>query len=324
MRNVIIWALITIFSSGLLAGCDSSGPPPVEPGQLKVGVLLAAHGSRSSEWTGMIETLADEVREPIMQESNIAAVRLAYITESSPSVASQMRAFDDEGFDEVIVVPLLVAVESQRTNDYLHYLTGIRSDSGQIKQLEKEGFEIYYPRVRVSVTPAISESSVLKKNVLRRVLELEGGDSGEDMSVLLVGYGDQAYGQQMQEIMEGIGRYLKIKTDIDTIAYAFCGELVDYSGEPIVEAINDLLELEEEVMVVPVLLGVDEMLQTNTIAAAVNAVPTPSRLRYEPTAILPDPEINEWVLKQVDAAAKRVYAAGGDIVGEVIPASALE
>jgi len=174
------------------------------------------------------------------------------------------------------------------------------------------------------VTPALSESSVLKKNVLRRVLELQAGDSGEDMSVLLVGYGDQAFGQQMQEIMEGVGRYLKIKTDIDTVAYAFCGELVDYSGEPIVEAIHDVLELEEEVLVVPVLFGVDEMLQTNTIAAAVNAVPTASRLRYEPTAVLPDPEVNEWVLKQVAAAVVRVHAAGGDIIGEVIPASALE
>jgi len=323
MHQFRIWGGILAIASGLLAGCDS-GPPPVDPTQIKIGVLLAAHGSQSSEWVGMIETLADEVREPIMQGSNVAAVRLAFIAESGPNIASQMRAFDEEGFDEVIVVPLVVAVESQRTNNYLHYLTGIRSDLGQIKQLEKEGFEIYYPRVRVSVTPALSESSVLKKNVLRRVLDLQSGDSGEDMSVLLVGYGDQAFGQQMQEIMEGIGRYLKIKTDIDTVAYAFCGELVDYSGEPIVEAIHDVLELEEEVLVVPVLFGVDEMLQTNTIAAAVNAVPTPSRLRYEPTAVLPDPEVNEWVLKHVQAAVERAYAAGGDIVGEVIPASALE
>lgn len=324
MHQFRIWGgILTTIASGLLAGCDS-GPPPVDPTQIKIGVLLAAHGSQSSEWVRMVETVADEVREPIMQGLNVAGVRLAFITESDPNIASQMRAFDEEGFDEVIVVPLVVAVESQRTNHYLHYLTGIRSDIGQIKQLEKEGFEIYYPRTRVSVTAALDESSVLKKNVLRRVLELQAGDSGEDMSVLLVGYGDQAFGQQMQEMMEGIGRYLKIKTDIDTVAYAFCGELVDYSGDPIVEAIHDVLELEEEVLVVPVLLGVDEMLQTNTIEAAVNAVPTASRLRYEPTAVLPDPEVNEWVLKQVQAAVERAYAAGGDIVGEVIPASALE
>ena len=149
------------------------------------------------------------------------------------------------------------------------------------------------------------------------VEELQADDSGDDMSVLLVGYGDQAFGQQMQATMEGIGRYLKIKTDIDTVGYAFCGELVDYSGEPIVEAIKELLQLEEEVLVVPVLLGVDEMLQTNTIEAAVNAIPTASRVRYAPTAVLPDPKVNEWLEKQVQAAVARAHGAGGDIIGEV-------
>jgi hypothetical protein len=309
------WVAVIMLSLAI-AGCGNE-PPPADPTQTKIGVLLVAHGSRSSDWTGMIETLAEEVREPILQDGKVTGMRLAFITESSPNIASQMREFDQEGYDEVIVVPLFIAVESQRTNRYLHYLTGVRSDIGQIKQLEKEGFEIYYPRARISLTPVLNESGVLKKNVLRRVEELQADDSGDDMSVLLVGYGDQAFGQQMQETMEGIGRYLKIKTDIDTVGFAFCGELVDYSGEPIVEAIKELLQLEEEVLVVPVLLGVDEMLQTNTIEAAVNAIPTASRVRYAPTAVLPDPKVNAWVEQQVQAAVSRAHAAGGDIIGEV-------
>ena len=104
---------------------------------------------------------------------------------------------------------------------------------------------------------------------------------------------------------------------------AFCGDLVDYSGEAIVEAIHDVLELDEEVLVVPVLLGVDEMLQTNTIEAAVNAVPTSSRIRYEPTSVLPDSKVNEWIVKQVQAAVDRAHDAGGDIVGEVMVPSEL-
>ncbi|CAG0939647.1 hypothetical protein GPROT2_00669 [Gammaproteobacteria bacterium] len=134
------------------------------------------------------------------------------------------------------------------------------------------------------------------------------------MAIVLVGYGDQVYGQQMSDIMEGIGRYLKIKTDIDTVAFAFCGKLTDYSGAPVVEVINEVLDLEQQVLVVPVLVGVDEMLQVNTIQAAVNAVPTSSKVRYKPDAVLPDPVVNEWVVTKVQEAVQRVRDAGGATV----------
>ncbi len=257
----------------------------------------------------MIEQLAKEVREPILQGGDVAAVRVAYIDISKPSVADQMRSFDAEGFDEVVIVPLLIATVSSQTNDYLQYLAGMRSEAKVLKQLKNEGFDIYFPRARVSMTTAIDESNVLKKNILRRVLALKGDDSGEDMAVVLVGYGDQAYGQQMEQIMEGLGRYLKIKTDIDTVAFAFCGNLTDYSGEPVVEAINDVFDLEDEVLVVPVLMAVDEMLQLNTIQAAVNAIVTQSKVRYKQDAVLPDPKVNAWVVKQAREAVKRITGA---------------
>ncbi|MDP7154317.1 MAG: CbiX/SirB N-terminal domain-containing protein, partial [Gammaproteobacteria bacterium] len=220
IRTIYSLGLTGIFCLALLTACDS-GPAPVDPSKTSIGVLLVAHGSQSAQWTGQLETLAAEVREPILSSTPVTDVRLAYIDEATPNIASQMRAFDEAGYDEVVVVPLMIAAESVRSNDYLLYLIGVRSAAGQMKQLEKEGFEIYYPLARISVTPSLNEGGSLKKNVLRRVLALQGEDSGDDMGVLLVGYGDQAYGQQMQAIMEGIGRYLKIKSEIDTVGYAF-------------------------------------------------------------------------------------------------------
>jgi hypothetical protein len=322
IRTIYSLVLTGIFSATLLTACDS-GPAPVDPSQTSIGVLLVAHGSESSQWTGQVETLAAEVREEILRSLPVGDVRLAFIDVSKPTIASQMRAFDEAGYDEVVIVPLLIAAESTRSNKYMQYLVGVRSAAGQMKQLEKEGFDVYYPLARVSVTPSLNEGSALKKNVLRRVLALQGEDSGDDMGVLLVGYGDQAYGQQMQEIMEGIGRYLKIKSEIDTVGYAFAGDLVNYSGEPVVKAIHELLDLEEEVLVVPVLLGIDDMMQTNTIAAAVNAIPTSSRLRYKPDSVLPDPKVNEYVVKIVREGVERIHQAGADIVGEVLTPSEL-
>ena len=323
IRTIYSLVFAGIFSATMLTACDS-GPAPVDPTETSVGVLLIAHGSDDSQWTGQVETLTAEVREEILASLPIEDVRLAYIDIAKPNIASQMRAYDDAGYDEVIVVPVMIAVESTRANAYMQYLVGVRSDAGQMKQLEKEGFEVYYPLARISVTPALNEGNALKKNVLRRVEALQGDDSGDDMGVLLVGYGDQAYGQQMQEIMEGIGRYLKIKSEIDTVGYAFAGDLVDYSGEPVVKAIHEILDLEEEVLVVPVLLGVDKMLQVNTIAAAVNAIPTSSRLRYIPDAVLPEPKVNQYIVKVVREGVERIHQAGADIVGEVLTPSQLD
>ena len=311
----ILWPTIVLCALGFaaLSACDSKPPPP-DRGGVRIGVLLVANGSKSSTWVQMIQDLAKAVREPILAKPGVKGVRLAFIKGTGPDIASEMKAFDAEGVDEVIVVPLFVAQESTRMNINLQFLTGMRSESKTIKQLQNEGFEIYYPKARVSMTPALNQSEVLKKNVLRRVEALRGKDSGEDMAVLLVGYGDQVYGQQMDETMEGIGRYLKIKTDIDTVAFAYCGKLADYSGAPVVQAINEVLELEQQVLVVPVLLGVDEMLQRDTIQTAINAIPTSSKIRYQQDAVLPDPNVNAWVLDKVQEAVQRIVDAGGKTV----------
>jgi len=308
--TVLLLAAATLFT----ASCGRQSAAPSGPANdASIGVLIVAHGSKSSTWVNMVKTLADQVREPILK-AGAQEVRLAFIQETKPDVASEMRAFDAAGIKEVVVVPLLIAGESTITNDYLQYLTGMRTQAKAIKQLQNEGFDLYYPRARVTMTPALSDSDVLKKNVLRRVNELKGEGSGENMAVVLVGYGDKVYGQQASEIMEGIGRFLKIKTDIDTVAYAFCGKLTDYSGEPVVKVINEVLELEPQVLVVPVLVGVDEMLQINTIQAAINAVGTSSKVRYKPDAVLPDPVVNEWVVGKVTEAVQRVRDAGGATV----------
>lgn len=298
-------ALLIAVLSFLVASCGDK-PAPVPGGGNRVGVLIVAHGSDSSVWNGMVETLVEEVSGSLLQEPEIEAVEVAFLTAASPSIADQMREFDAAGYANAIVVPLFLASESSRTINYLQYLVGMRSQAKALKQLKNEGYDIYFPRLRVNLTPALDEGNLLKKNVLRRVRELQGDDSGDDMAIVLVGYGDQQFASQMEVLMENIGRYLKIKTDIDTVAYAFCGDLVDYSGEPIVEVIKEAFALEDEILVVPVLLGVDEMLQANTIQAAINGVDIQSKVRYRPDSILPDPEVNEWVIERVRDALGRV------------------
>jgi sirohydrochlorin ferrochelatase len=298
----------------IVAGGCARETAPAPRADAQVAVLLVAHGSQSGDWNATLKAFAEQLRGPVLAKPGVKDLQLAFIDEPKDSIATRMRAFDAEGVTEVIVVPLFISTESTMTNDYLQYLTGMRSEGRVIKQLKNDGYDVYYPRARTTVTPALSSAEVLKKNVLRRVEALRGQDDGDKLGVLLVGYGDKVYGQQMEEVMQGIGRYLKIKTPMDTVAYAFCGNLVDYSGEPVAKAINEVLELEEQVAVVPVLLAVDGKLQVDTIKAAINAIDTPGRVRYAGDAVLPDPDVNAWAIDKIDEALQRVRDAGGKVV----------
>ena len=309
--------LLGLVAMAGLAACAREPATPAAPGAgaaTPVGVLLVAHGSRSSTWAGQLDAFAATVRAPLAGRPGVRGVKLAYLDEPKSSIATAMREFDGEGVAEVVVVPLLLADESTLTNEYLQYLVGMRSESRVLQGLRNDGYELHFPKARATLTPALATSEALKKNVLRRVEALRGADDGEKLGVLLVGYGDRKYGQQMEEIVQGIGRYLKVQTPMDTVAFAFCGELVDYSGEPVAKALNEVLAVEEQVLVVPVLLGNDEKLQRDAIQAAIGAIDTPARVRYSPDAILPDPAVTQWVVDKVDEALKRVQGAGGAMV----------
>jgi hypothetical protein len=264
-----------------------------------IGVLIVAHGSDSSTWTGMSEALVADVKAQLANEPEVATVELAYVTTGASSIGEKMRMFDKAGYDQAIIVPLFLSSISTINDEYFQFLIGTRSDLKTLKKLKNEGYDIYFPKLRVNLTPALDGSNVIKKNVLRRVKELQGDESGEDMAIVLVGYGDKKYGSQMEALMSKVGRYLKIKTDIDTVAYAFAGNVVEYSGDPVVRVIKEALDLEEVVLVVPVLLGVDEMIQTNAIQGAINFIEQQSKVRYQPTAMLPDPKVNKWVATKV-------------------------
>jgi len=278
----------------LLGGC---GEPVPEEGQgAKVGVLLVNHGSHSKNWRDMLVDVEESVRDRIMADGRIAEVRTAFMEYNEPSIGTQMRAFDEAGFDEVIVVPLFLTVSSHSLDD-IPTILGMKADPKVMTKLAEEEIELYRPRARVTLTPMLDFSSLLKKNLLRRTQALAG--ETEDTGVVLVAYGDARYNQQWEALVGDIGRYLKLKAGIDTIAYAWCGHLVDYSPEPTLRAIEQVLELEDRAAVLPVLVAVDPAFQDDIIGEAVAQSPEGSRVRYAGDAILPDAGLNDWVVEIV-------------------------
>ena len=291
-------ALLLLFSS---CGHEENKTGSTAEEGKKIGVILVNHGSVSEKWREMLLEVEKEVKATILQQPQIKDVRTAFMEYNEPSLATRLKEYDESGYDEIVVVPIFLTVSSHYSHD-IPVICGISADPKIQEELAKEKIEVYKPKnARVSITPPLDYTTILKKNVERRVKALS--KQADKEGVLLVAYGDQQYNQQWEEMVEEIGKYLKIKTGHESIAYAWCGHLVHYSTEPTMSGIRKLHELEDDVLVIPVLVANDPYFQNDIIQKAVDEVENSSHVLYVQDAILPDPNVNEWV---VDITKKTV------------------
>ena len=274
-----------------LASCSEEPKP--EAGDKKVGVLLVNHGSHSETWRTMLLDVENNVKADILNYEGVEEVRTAFMEYNEPSIATQLKWFDDNGYTDVILVPIFLTVSSHYSHD-IPVIAGISSDPKIMESLEKEKIEVYKAKARVTITPPLDFTTLLKKNVARRVEALSKDPSNE--SVLLVAYGDEQYNQQWEEMVSEIGKYLKVKTKHEMIAYAWCGHIVHYSSEPTTQGIEKLMEFEDNVLVIPVLVANDEHFQGEIIQNGVDAAPmSATHVKYKQDAILPDANLDQWV-----------------------------
>jgi len=277
----------------LTTSCDKNEERREAEGAKKIGVLLVNHGSVSETWRNMLLDVENTVESEILKNKRIGDVRTAFMEYNEPSIATRLKEFDEDGYDAVVVVPIFLTVSSHYSHD-IPVICGVSSDPNKVAELKEEGIEVYNPKAKINIAPPLDYTNILKKNIERRVKALS--KNAADESVLLVAYGDAEYNQQWEEMVEEIGKYLKTKTGHENIAYAWCGHLVHYSTEPTKNGITQLQELDENVIVIPVLVANDSYFQNDIIQTAVNEVEKSDHVYYIQDAILPDPGLNEWVI----------------------------
>ena len=288
--NKFIYTLLFTFALVSCENTDKSNSNPT--GEKKVGILIVNHGSVAESWRNQLLDIEKQVEPTLLTNAKISDVKTAFMEYTEPSIATRMQEFDEEGFDEVVVVPVFLTVSSHYSHD-IPVIVGLSSDPKIKEELKKEKIEVYRSKAKVTIAPPLDYSSILKKNIERRVMALS--ENAENEGVLLVAYGDQQYNQQWEEMVEEIGKYLKIKTGHNDIAYAWCGHLVHYSQEPTKNGILKLQELNDNVIVIPVLIANDPYFQDEIIQGAVDAVSTDGNVKYIQDAILPDAPLNKWV-----------------------------
>lgn len=287
MKKILLFVLLAIVS----VSC-SKNEKQSESEEKKIGVLLVNHGSHSETWRNMLLDVENNVKKDILALDGVSEIRTAFMEYNEPSIATQLKWFDENNYTDVILVPIFLTVSSHYSHD-IPVIAGLSSDPKISEQLKKEKIESYKAKARVTITPPLDFTTLLKKNIARRVEALSKDASNE--AVLLVAYGDEQYNQQWEEMVAEIGKYLKVKTKHETIAYAWCGHIVRYSSDPTREGIEKLMEFEDNVIVIPVLVANDEHFQGEIIQNGVDAAENSSHVLYKQDAILPDPNLDQWV-----------------------------
>jgi len=301
MNKFWLVLIATALTTLLLAGCGKSTQQTETTADAgpKIGVLLVNHGSEQKAWRDMLVDVEKSVTDRILAMPNVEGIKTAFNEYTEPSVATQMKAFDDEGYDEVIVLPLFLTVGGH-TNSDIPNLIGLKNDKDTLEALPKEGVPVYRPRARVTLLHTIDATEFLKTNILRRTKELLKDGDGTKVGVTLAAYGDAGFNQQWEELMTSIGTYLKDNLGIDTVNSAWSGHLVNYSIEPTKKAINQVLAEKDKDILISVYVAYDYMFQRDIIGEAAKKSDRPQDVLYNETeSILPDKNLNNWVVQSV-------------------------
>lgn len=296
--------IITVIFFLLFTACSSNGTQNKsnQTENKKVGVLIVNHGSHSKQWRKMLLDVETKVKPEILKGGKISDVRTAYMEYQGPNIADQLKKFDEEGYDEVIIVPMFLTISSHTADD-IQNIVGMQANPEVLFNLKEGEIEVYKPKASIIITPLLDFPGYLKKNVAKRFKALSKNPDNE--GIVLIAYGSTPYNQQWIELINDIGKYLKLNADIENISYAWCGHIVHYSSEPTTNAIKQILEMEQSAIVIPILVAVDEHFQGKIIEEGVEAIENhKAKVIYKQDAILPDENINKWIVDIVNKTLK--------------------
>lgn len=287
----------------------SSGPAG---GEEPTAILLVSHGSRAPGWRRMLLDVHAETAEELLALPGVCEVRSAFMEYTEPSIATQLRAFDEAGIGSVIVIPLLLTI-SDHSFDDIPTICGLADDPERIAELEGERIEIYPARATLHFAPLLDFSGLVRRNLARRVRAILGRPQGGNGSrpangLVLIGYGSAEFDDEWNRFFTEIRNYAESELGFAATAHGWCGHLVDYRRQPTIDAIESVLARADRAVVVPILVAHDPMFQDRVIGRAVERCPHPERVLYRPDSILPEPEVGRWV---IEIAGRMLETASG-------------
>lgn len=294
-KTLFFTALLSFICALILPSCQSEElEQTTEKGEQKIGILLVNHGSHSETWRNTLLDVEKHVKDDLMKDGNVKGVKTAFMEYNEPSIATRMKEFDKEGYTDVIIVPIFLTV-SPHTFEDIPTIVGLKEDPESKEMLQLEKIERYTAKANVHITPLLDFTDILKKNVLRRVKELSKDPANEGL--VLIGYGDEDYEKEWIQLFNDVANYVKKEVGISHHSYGWCGHIARYNPEETTKAIDKSLAHKEKAVVIPVLVAHDENFQIKIIGGGIeNVKDHKTRVIYKPDAILPDVNVDQWVI----------------------------
>lgn len=297
---VFLLGLSTLFSC---SPTNTAGEEKAEENQ-KIGVLLVNHGSHSPTWRQALLDLDSVVRPSILSDKRVSDIKTAFMEYTEPSIATRMKEFDAAGYTDVIIVPIFLTVSSHSFDD-IPTIIGQKTDPQSLETLKIEKIERYKVKANTYITPLLDFTDILQKNILRRTKAISKDAQNEGLA--LIAYGDQGYNTEWSALMDSVGQYVNKHAGIETYSYNWCGHIAHYNPDSTTVAINEVLETKETALVMPVLVAHDEMFQVKIIGDGIDKVENNKEcVIYKPDAILPDENVNQWVIDVVNEHVEKV------------------
>ena len=214
---------------------------------------------------------------------------------NEPSIATRLKEFDSAQFSDVILVPVFLTVSSHSFDD-IPTLIGQKDDPKSIELFKIEKMERYTPSAKVHIAPLLDFTDILKQNILTRVRKLSVDPKQEGL--VLIAYGDQTYNTEWTSLMKNVAGYVQENTGISEYNYGWCGHIAHYSLDSTSVPVSEMLKKKNTALVVPVLVAFDEMFQIKIIGGGIEKVEgSKTKVLYKPDAILPDPNVEQWVIQ---------------------------
>ncbi|ARM30421.1 sirohydrochlorin chelatase [Prosthecochloris sp. HL-130-GSB] len=297
-RLLTVAAFLAPLVLTVLSACSSPGSKQETadaiPAVRKTGVLLVSHGSHSETWRNTLFGLEDNVRERVLENGRVEGIKSAFMEYTEPSIATRLKEFDEEGYSDVIIVPILLTVSSHSFDD-IPTIVGMKENPESVEMLKLEKIERYTPEAQVHITPLLDFQEILQDNVLRRARALS--KNPEEEGLALIGYGSEPYEEEWTQLFEAAADHVAAETGIDTYSIGWCGHIVRYAPDSTTTAIERVLEAEERAIVIPALVAFDENFQVRIIGGGIERVDNhQERVLYKPDAILPDPGVEQWIV----------------------------
>ncbi len=283
-----------IFATMMLIFFQIQQTDAVEKKDKKIGLLLVNHGSHSKTWREALLSLEKSVSPRIIGKTPIVKIKTAFMEYNEPSIATQLKAFDDEGFTDIVLVPIFITV-SPHSFDDIPTIIGQKVDYHSKEMMRLEKIKRYKPRAKVVITDLLDAKDMIEKNILRRAKSLSQDPANEGL--VLIAYGDKTYEKEWINLMNESAGIVNKELGIDAHSYGWCGHIAGYNSKNTTEAVEKVLKTKKKAIVIPVLVAFDEMFQVKIIGGGIKMVKdSQTRVLYRPDAILPDQNVEDWIV----------------------------